>query len=82
MVTSLTRSSDSMVEEFVTDSIRKPAQTNYCDPELFSIEEIRQFEADDVEAGRRIGKILATLFVYTLIAMSIVTWWTFRVVQP
>lgn len=48
----------------------------------FTREEIRQFEADDVEAGRNIGKILASLFVYTLIAMSIVTWWTFKVVQP
>lgn len=50
--------------------------------DLFSEDEIRQFAADDAEAGRRIGKILATLFVYTLIAMAIVTCWTFSVVQP
>lgn len=47
---------------------------------LFTSAEIRQFDADDAEAGRRIGKILATLFIYTVIAMSIVTWWTFNVV--
>lgn len=49
--------------------------------ELFSGQELRQFENDDAEAGRRIGKILATLFVYTLLAMSVVSWWTFQVVQ-
>lgn len=43
---------------------------------LFSNAEIRSFEADDVEAGRAIGKMLATLFIYTLIAMSIATAWT------
>lgn len=50
--------------------------------DLFSEDELRQFAADDAEAGRRIGKILATLFVYTLIAMAVVTCWTFSVVQP
>ena len=44
---------------------------------LFTREELRQLEADDVEAGRRIGKILASLFVYTHIAMSAATLWTF-----
>lgn len=47
---------------------------------LFSGEELRQFASDDVEAGRRIGKILSALFIYTLLAMSIATWWTFRTV--
>jgi len=46
----------------------------------FSREEVRQFDNDDAEAGRRIGKILTALFVYTLIAMSIVIWWTLRTV--
>lgn len=50
--------------------------------ELFSASELRQFQDDDESAGRSIVKILATLFIYTLIAMSIVTWWTFQVVQP
>ena len=47
---------------------------------LFDHAEQRLFAADDAEAGRRIGKILAALFVYTLIAMSIATWWTIRTV--
>lgn len=47
----------------------------------FSREELRQFEADDVEAGRRIGKILTSLFVYTLIAMSVVIWWSLQVIK-
>ena len=50
--------------------------------DLFSEDEICQFADDDAEAGRRIGKILATLFIYTLIAMAVVTCWTFSVVQP
>lgn len=50
------------------------------EPALFDRDELRQFAADDTEAGRRIAKILAALFIYTLIAMSIATWWTFRTV--
>lgn len=49
-----------------------------ADLSIFSHEERRQFAMDDADAGRHIGKILASLFVYTLIAMSVVTWWTFR----
>ena len=49
--------------------------------ELFSKQELNQFARDDEEAGRRIGKILATLFIYTVIAMSVVILWTFQVVQ-
>ena len=47
---------------------------------LFTSSELREFSESDEEAGRRIGKILATLFIYTVIAMSIVIWWTMRVV--
>lgn len=47
---------------------------------LFTSDEIRQFDADDMEAGRRIGKILTALFIYTLIAMSVVIVWTLRTV--
>ncbi len=50
------------------------------EPSLFSREELRQFAADDADAGRSIGKILSALFIYTLIAMSVVIWWTFRTV--
>ncbi len=84
MATASTRIPAGKVEEFVAEPTFEPDRMNHRedDRELFSPEEIRQFEADDAEAGRRIGKILASLFVYTLIAMSIVIWWTFRVVQP
>ena len=47
---------------------------------LFSRDELRQFAADDTAAGRSIGKILSALFIYTLIAMSVVIWWTLRTV--
>lgn len=47
---------------------------------LFDREELQQFAAEDVAAGRRIGMILAALFIYTVIAMSVATWWTFRTV--
>jgi len=48
---------------------------------LFTREELREFESDDAEAGRRIGKILTTLFVYTLIAMTVVIWWSLQVIR-
>jgi hypothetical protein len=48
---------------------------------LFTREELRRFEEDDTEAGRRIGKILTSLFVYTLIAMSVVIWWSLTVIK-
>ncbi len=80
MATVSTRPSARTVDNFVDDPTFETDRQNDC--ELFSAEEICQFAADDEEAGRRIGKILASLFVYTLVAMSIVTWWTFRVVQP
>ncbi len=46
----------------------------------FNRDELRQFESDDQDAGRRIGKILSALFVYTIVAMSVAVWWTFRTV--
>ncbi|MBL8817974.1 MAG: hypothetical protein JNL58_18255 [Planctomyces sp.] len=48
---------------------------------LFSAVEIEQFEADDVTAGRAIGKMLSSLFLYTVIVMSLVSWWTYRTVN-
>lgn len=78
MSTSATHSAASPAEK--VESALVPDHS--VDSDQFSEDEIRQFAADDAEAGRRIGKILATLFVYTLIAMAVVTCWTFRVVQP
>ena len=50
------------------------------EPSLFSREELREFAVDDAAAGRSIGKILSALFIYTLLAMSVATWWTFLTV--
>jgi hypothetical protein len=47
---------------------------------LFEIEELEQFRSDDAAAARTIGKILSTLFLYTLIVMSLVVWWTLKTV--
>jgi hypothetical protein len=44
--------------------------------EPFSNQEIQQFDDDDVSAGQSICKMLSILFIYTLIAMSIVSYWT------
>lgn len=52
------------------------------DKQLFSAVEIEQFEADDVVAGSAIGKMLSMLFLYTVLAMSLVVWWTFSSLQP
>jgi hypothetical protein len=52
------------------------AARDASDP-LFTEQQIEQFEEDDGDAGRAIGKMLATFFLYTLIVMSIVGWWTY-----
>jgi hypothetical protein len=49
-----------------------------ADKPLFSPVEIEQFDADDVTAGKAIGKMLSLLFLYTVLAMALVTWWTFN----
>ncbi|MCA9061470.1 MAG: hypothetical protein KDA96_00345 [Planctomycetaceae bacterium] len=46
-------------------------------PELFTPTEIEQFGADDVTAGRAIGKMLSLLFLYTVVVMAVASWWTF-----
>lgn len=45
--------------------------------EPFTEQQIDQFDADDGDAGRAIGKMLATFFLYTVIVMLGVAWWTF-----
>ena len=46
--------------------------------DLFEREEIDQFDQDDADAGRAIGKMLSTFFLYTVLAMAYVAWWTYR----
>lgn len=48
------------------------------DAPMFSAVELEQFEADDVVAGSAIGKMLSVLFLYTVLAMSFVAWWTYQ----
>lgn len=57
-----------------------PADTAPLD-ELFDREELAQFDRDDVAAGSHIGKMLALFFLYTVIVMSIVAYWTYSVVS-
>lgn len=45
--------------------------------ELFDKTELAGFVTDDQSAGRAICKMLSILFIYTLIAMSIVAGWTY-----
>lgn len=44
---------------------------------LFTAVEVEQFEADDVVAGSAIGKMLSILFLYTVLVMTFVGWWTY-----
>lgn len=39
--------------------------------QLFTADEIRQFDRDDAEAGQAIGKMLSIMFLYTVIVMGI-----------
>ena len=48
----------------------------------FEQEELAQFDADDVNAGKAIGVMLSLFFLYTMIAMSIVGYWTFSTIFP
>jgi hypothetical protein len=45
---------------------------------LFNREELKQFGADDVEAGKNICKMLSLFFFYTVIVMALSTYITWR----
>ncbi len=48
-------------------------------PEIpFDRAELRQFGADDVEAGRNICKMLSIFFAYTVMVMALSTYITWR----
>ncbi len=56
-----------------------PPATAAAIPELpFTERQIDQFDADDGDAGRALGKMLALFFLYTIVAMSIVAYWTLK----
>ena len=69
-----------MIAHELSDSGVEPATREQGGESLFTDEELQQFEIDDRSAGTAIAKILSTLFIYTLLAMSIAVWWTFRTV--
>jgi hypothetical protein len=66
-----------MSDETATIESHEDAPTT--EAELFSREELRSFDADDVEAGGNICKMLSLFFFYTVIVMGISTlvtyWW-------
>ena len=55
-------------------------ETDSTDAPPFTQAEIDQFDADDVEAGRAICKMLSLFFLYTVIAMTISAIWSYRVI--
>ncbi len=63
-----------------TQTNKEIAVNRGVETSLFSGDELLEFAADDAEAGRRIGKILSALFIYTLLAMSVAVWWTLKTV--
>lgn len=47
----------------------------------FDRDDIAQFGADDQAAGRFLGKMLSYFFLYTVFAMSLAAYWTWRAVS-
>jgi hypothetical protein len=62
------------------ETLAEPGTANQAS--VFTNAEWEQFREEDNSAGQAIGKILVTLFLYTVIIMSLVSWWTFRMVGP
>jgi len=58
-------------------SIATEHATPPAEEPLFDRAEVREFENDDREAGVRIGQMLSSLFVYTVIVMAISTYATY-----
>ncbi|MFQ5731541.1 MAG: hypothetical protein ACE5KM_06270 [Planctomycetaceae bacterium] len=64
----------------VENSLLQRSSRSLHDETSFTDEEREQFDQDDEQAGRTLGKILCTLFVYTAVVMSFIIWWTFQTV--
>ena len=68
-----------MVPEQTTGSAEQGGAGHHAPAEpLFDRATIQEFGEEDREAGTAIGKMLALFFLYTVIVMSFVAWWTFR----
>jgi hypothetical protein len=67
----------------------EPTATNHPEPaptpdqptELFDKTELKYFDTEDTHAGAAIGKMLSLFFLYTVLAMSLVAYWTWSVVS-
>ncbi|MEX0585029.1 MAG: hypothetical protein WD176_00190 [Pirellulales bacterium] len=59
------------------DHSHAPAAVETADGPLFSAAEIREFDADDVEAGKNLCKMLSLFFFYTVIVMGLSTYVTY-----
>ena len=53
------------------------AHASAAEEPLFDRDELKQFGADDVEAGQAICKMLSLFFIYTVIVMGAATYVTF-----
>lgn len=64
-------------------TINNPDQPASPNPpaELFDKSDLKYFDAEDSHAGAAIGKMLSLFFLYTVFAMSLVAYWTYRVVS-
>lgn len=70
----------SATTEAVAD--QPPENKLSADEPLFNNEELKQFDADDSQAGGAIGKMLTVLFLYTIAVMSIAAIWTYNAITP
>ncbi len=64
-----------------TEPSQPDAASDHTDPaappaELFDRAELRQFSAEDAEAGRNIGRILVGGFIYSVLAGGLAAYWT------
>ncbi len=60
------------------DHSHAPAVTEPANEPLFTPAELREFDADDVEAGKNLCKMLSLFFFYTVIVMGLSTYVTYR----
>ncbi len=67
-----------MSDPETTTTLEVPPAEAPQESALFSPEDLKEFDADDTEAGRNICKMLSLFFFYTLIVMSISTYVTIK----
>lgn len=68
-----------MSESTATSNPESKDQTIAPD-ELFQKTDLTYFDSEDGHAGNVIGKMLSLFFLYTVVVMALVAYWTFAVV--